>query len=55
MQDSGIVLDGVLCALLGLVYVFHLGVQYSHEDFLHYVDRLDYLPHARSQAILHYL
>ena len=46
VQDSGNVPDRLLRAVLGPVHVLHQSVQHVHEDILHRLHCLHYLPDA---------
>jgi len=46
MQDLGVVLDSLLRALLGPLYVFYQLVQHVHEDLLHFLNCVYYISDA---------
>lgn len=52
MQDSRVVFDCFLCALLGSLHVLHQFVQYLHEDLFHLFNSLHYLSNEIQETLL---
>jgi hypothetical protein len=52
IEDIGIVFTRILHEVFGPLHVLHIAIQHSHEDILHFLDRIRYLLNEIQEALL---